>query len=93
MTTNLEAWEAPHYHPVIDDGVVEWETAYSSEPPAKQVSALRLTPPGEAWNSAAAGKTRYCETDCRDRLTDLSVDQPPDGEIPRTRHPNDWREL
>ena len=24
---------------------------------------------------------------------DLSVDQPPDGEIPPTRHPNDWWEL
>ena len=28
-----------------------------------------------------------------DRLTDLSVDQPNDGEIPPTRHPNDWWEL
>ena len=24
---------------------------------------------------------------------DLSVDQPDDGKIPPTRHPNDWREL
>lgn len=34
-----------------------------------------------------------CEEPANDRLTDLSIDQPPDGEIPRTRHPNDWWEL
>ena len=50
-----------HYHPVERGGAIDWRTAYSTERPARQVSALQLTPAGAAWNGGERGKTHYCE--------------------------------
>ena len=50
-----------HWHPVNADGAVDWRCAYSSERPAKQVSALARTPEGADWNGGAFGESLYCE--------------------------------